>query len=81
MNNLLATDCPSGRSSGVRVCRSGQRGDASAVYRQPVMWLIIGVTFAGVLIPVWLLRWMYREDQMGSVSGQWLAEYRQDHES
>jgi hypothetical protein len=45
------------------------------------MWLIIGVTFAGVFIPVWLLRWMYREDQMGSVSGHWLAEYRQDHES
>ncbi len=31
-------------------------------------------------IPLWFSRWFHREEGMGSVSAQWLAEYRQNHE-
>jgi hypothetical protein len=30
---------------------------------------------------LWVTRWVHREEEMGSVSAQWLAEYRQNHES
>lgn len=29
----------------------------------------------------WLFRWFHREEEMGSVSAQWLSEHRQSHES
>ena len=30
---------------------------------------------------LWFSRWFHRDEDMGSVSAQWLAEYRQNHES
>ncbi len=51
-------------------------------YPQYVLWLIVGVVVTAVVVPVWFSRWVYREEaEMGSVSGRWLAEYRQDRES
>jgi hypothetical protein len=52
-----------------------------AVYRWQVLWLIVGVVVTGVIVPFSLSRWTRREQEKGSVSGRWLAEYRQHHES
>ena len=30
---------------------------------------------------LWFFRWFHREEDMGSVSAQWLFEYRQNEES
>jgi hypothetical protein len=54
---------------------------ASPEYRQHVVLIIAGVITA-VAVIVWLSRWTHRESrELGSVSGNWLAEYRQNHES
>ena len=46
------------------------------------MALIIGgALVTAVVILFGLSRRLDRNDEMGSVSGQWLAEYRQDRES
>jgi len=46
------------------------------------MVLIIGGVLAtAVVILFGLSRRLERDHEMGSVSGQWLAEYRQDRES
>ena len=43
-------------------------------------WIIIGFGVPGAIAVMWLSR-RYRHDQdLGSVSGQWLAEHRQNHE-
>jgi hypothetical protein len=71
----------SSRLAKSQLCCSGQRCRASPEYRQQVTWIIVGVVTA-VVIPVWLSRRAYRgAREMGSVSGHWLAEYRQNHES
>ena len=47
-----------------------------------MLWIIVSVVVTAVAVPFWLSRWGARDDrEMGSVSGHWLAEYRQDHES
>jgi hypothetical protein len=45
-----------------------------------LMWIIIGVVAGGVLF-LRLFGSFYQKEDLGAVSGQWLAEYRQDHES
>jgi hypothetical protein len=45
-----------------------------------LMWIIIGLV-AGVVLLHRLFRSFHRQEDLGAVSGQWLAEYRQDHES
>ena len=30
---------------------------------------------------LWFFRWFHREEEMGSVSAQWLFEYRQNEKS
>jgi hypothetical protein len=42
---------------------------------------ILIVLFLVVGFLLWFSRWFHREEEMGSVSAQWLAEYRQNHES
>jgi hypothetical protein len=44
------------------------------------MWIIIGV-IVGVVLLLRLLGSFAPKEDLGAVSGQWLAEYRQDHES
>jgi hypothetical protein len=44
------------------------------------MWIIVGL-IAGVVLLVRWFRSFHRNEDLGAVSGQWLAEYRQDHES
>ena len=44
-------------------------------------WIIIGIGLPLVLVVLWFARWFNHEEDMGSVSGQWLAEHRQNHES
>ncbi len=63
------------------MCCSGQRPSCRATYHAAMLWLIVGVIVTSGVVPFCLSRWAYRQDDMGSVSGQWLAEYRQDHES
>jgi hypothetical protein len=43
-----------------------------------VAWLIGILIVSAIIILLWLSRRRHREEEMGSVSGQWLAEYRQD---
>jgi hypothetical protein len=50
-----------------------------AVYRERVLWLIVGVVLTGVIVVRRLLRGD-RDEQMGSVSVRWLMEYRQHHD-
>lgn len=45
------------------------------------MWIIIGLVVVGVVFLLSLSRWFHREEDLGTVSGQWLAEHRQAHES
>jgi hypothetical protein len=42
---------------------------------------ILIVLSLGVGSLLWFSRWFHREEEMGSVSAQWLSEYRQNHES
>ncbi len=44
------------------------------------MMAVIGV-FVGAVVLALFTRRLRREDDMGSVSLQWLSEYRQTHES
>jgi hypothetical protein len=37
--------------------------------------------FVGVVPLLWFSRWVHRDEELGSVSAQWLSEYRQNHES
>jgi hypothetical protein len=46
-----------------------------------VLLLISGVVITAVVATLGLSRWVNREDELGSVSGKWLSEYRQDRES
>jgi len=46
-----------------------------------VAWFIAALILAAIMILLWLSRWRHRDEDMGSVSGQWLAEYRQDRNS
>jgi hypothetical protein len=43
-----------------------------------VTWLVGLLVVSAIIVLLWLSRWRHREEEMGSVSGQWLAEYRQD---
>jgi hypothetical protein len=43
-----------------------------------LMWIIIGL-LSGVILLLWYS--LHREEALGAVSTEWLAEYRQDHES
>ena len=45
-----------------------------------MMWILIGLALA-VITLLWLSGWLRHEQDLGSVSGQWLAEHRQNHES
>lgn len=51
------------------------------LYRRHVGWIISVVLVVGVVVLFRLSRGLPQSEEMGSVSGQWLAEYRQDHES
>jgi hypothetical protein len=44
------------------------------------MWIILGLLVAVVVSLVWWSRWFHREAEMGSVSSQWLAEHRHNHD-
>lgn len=44
-------------------------------------WIISVVLVVGVVVLFRLSRGLPQSEEMGSVSGQWLAEYRQDRES
>jgi hypothetical protein len=45
------------------------------------MWIIIGLIVVGIAALLLVSRGSNREEDMGTVSGQWLAEHRQAHES
>jgi hypothetical protein len=45
------------------------------------MWIIIGLFAVGIGVLLFLSRGSHRDEDMGTVSGQWLAEHRQAHES
>jgi hypothetical protein len=40
--------------------------------------LVGALIAAAIIFVLWLSRRRHREEELGSVSGQWLAEYRQD---
>jgi hypothetical protein len=42
------------------------------------MWLISALIVVAVIVLLGSSRYRHRHEEMGSVSGQWLAEYRQD---
>jgi hypothetical protein len=42
------------------------------------MTWMLGCVIVAVAVLTWWSRQRYRHDDMGYVSGQWLAEYRQD---
>jgi hypothetical protein len=44
-----------------------------------MMWLIAAAIVCTIGLIVWLFRRPSNLADLGSVSGQWLAEYRQDH--
>jgi hypothetical protein len=44
-------------------------------------WILIGLGVPGLIVVLGLSRWFRHEQDLGSVSGQWLAEHRQNHES
>jgi hypothetical protein len=44
-----------------------------------LMWILIGV-LSGVGTVLWLLRPLRQKEDLGTVSAEWLAEYRQDTE-
>jgi hypothetical protein len=46
-----------------------------------VTWFAIGMFGAGITWLLWSSLGFHREDELGAVSSQWLAEYRQNHES
>ena len=50
-----------------------------AVFQAMTIIIVLSLGAAGSL--VWLSRWFHREEEMGSVSAQWLFEYRQNEES
>jgi hypothetical protein len=43
-----------------------------------VTLLIGALVVVAIIVLLSLSRWRHRDEEMGSVSGQWLAEYRQD---
>jgi len=45
-----------------------------------MMTTVIVLIVCGVSVMI-VLRRYHRSDELGSVSGRWLSEYRQDHES
>jgi hypothetical protein len=44
-------------------------------------WYLVGLLASGSLWLLWSARWVRPEEDLGSVSSEWLAEYRQDGES
>ena len=44
------------------------------------MWIIIGVAVVAVVSLLWWSRLFSRDEELGTVSGQWLADYRQNRE-
>jgi hypothetical protein len=42
------------------------------------MWFIGALIVVAIIVLLGLSRHRHRDEEMGSVSGQWLAEYRQD---
>jgi hypothetical protein len=66
-----------------RLCCSAQRPTAtsdSLIAKENMTWILIGLGVAGVSMLLSLSKWSHREEEMGAVSRQWLAEYRQNHE-
>ena len=47
----------------------------------PLVLVVTVVLSLGVGSLLWFSRWFHREEDMGSVSAQWLFEYRQNEES
>lgn len=43
-------------------------------------WILIALGVPSVVTLLWFSRKSHREEEMGAVSRQWLAEYRQNHE-
>jgi hypothetical protein len=67
----------------LRLCCSAQRPAATSdnlIAKKNMTWILIGFGVAGVAMLLSLSKWSHREEEMGAVSRQWLAEYRQNHE-
>jgi len=45
------------------------------------MLIITGLVLAGVVSLFSLSRWVHDQEDLGAVSGEWLAEHRHVHES
>jgi len=43
-----------------------------------VTWLLGALFIVAIIVLLGFSQWRHRDEEMGSVSGQWLAEYRQD---
>ena len=44
------------------------------------MWIFIGASSGVVIALLWLFRPFHRQEELGTVSAEWLAEYRQNTE-